>query len=62
MQLLNVSKLMGLRICVSFIENPALFIFACFLIKNLVFPKIKISFVCISIILISELSVNVINI
>jgi len=60
-QLLNVSKLMGFRICAGFIENPTLSISACFLAKNLVFPKIKVSSICISIIPISRLFVNVIS-
>jgi len=61
MQPLNISKLVRFRICAGFIKNPALSISTCFLAKNLVFPKIKVSFVYIPIILISGLFINVIS-
>ena len=51
MQLLNVSRLMGFKIYASFIKNPALSIFVYFLIKNLASLKIRVSFICILIIL-----------
>jgi len=50
MQLLNVSGLVGFKICVNFVKNLALSIFVYFLVKNLASLKIRVSFVCILII------------
>ena len=61
MQLLNVSGLVGFRICISFVKNLALLIFIYFFVKNLVFLRIKVLFVCILIISSAWLSFNVIS-
>jgi len=50
-QLLNVSGPVGFKIYTGFVKNLALLISVYFLVKNLVFLKIKILFVYLLIIL-----------
>jgi len=61
MQLLIVSGLVGFKICINFVKNPALSIFIYFFIKNLISLKIKVSFICILIILSIWLSFDIIS-